>query len=96
MIIGSNERRYAWMDEGLNTFINIYASDAFNKGEYAPKRDSEYAPGGGNPADEIIPLLLDPQSPSIMTAPDAIPKNTAIRLPTISQPLAWYCCASKF
>ncbi|UOE46909.1 M1 family metallopeptidase [Mucilaginibacter sp. SMC90] len=75
MIVGSNERRYAWMDEGLNTFIDIYASDAFNKGEYAPKRDSEYAPGGGNPADEIIPSLLDPQSPSIMTAPDAIPEK---------------------
>lgn len=75
MIVGSNERRYAWMDEGLNTFIDIYASDAFNKGEYAPKRDSEYAPGGGNPADEIIPALLDPQSPSIMTAPDAIPEK---------------------
>ncbi|MFC0516577.1 M1 family metallopeptidase [Mucilaginibacter angelicae] len=75
MIVGSNERRYAWMDEGLNTFIDIYASDAFNKGEYAPKRDSEYAPGGGNPADEIIPAMLDPQSPSIMTAPDAIPEK---------------------
>lgn len=75
MIVGSNERRYGWMDEGLNTFIDIYASDAFNKGEYAPKRDSEYAPGGGNPADEIIPAMLDPQSPSIMTAPDAIPEK---------------------
>jgi hypothetical protein len=39
MIVGSDERRYGWMDEGLNTFIDIYASDAFNKGEYAPKRD---------------------------------------------------------
>jgi hypothetical protein len=75
MIVGSNERRYGWIDEGLNTFIDIYASDAFNKGEYAPKRDSEYAPDGGNPADEIIPSLLDPQSPSIMTAPDAIPEK---------------------
>jgi hypothetical protein len=75
MIVGSNERRYGWMDEGLNTFIDIYASDAFNKGEFAPKRDSEYAPGGGNPADEIIPAMLDPQSPSIMTAPDAIPEK---------------------
>lgn len=75
MIVGSNERRYGWMDEGLNTFIDIYASDAFNKGEYAPKRDSEYAPDGGNPADEIIPAMLDPQSPSIMTAPDAIPEK---------------------
>jgi hypothetical protein len=72
MIVGSNERRYAWMDEGFNTFIDVYASDAFNKGEYAPKRDGEYAPGGGDPADEIVPIIADPEAPTIMTAPDAI------------------------
>ncbi|GAA4085157.1 M1 family metallopeptidase [Mucilaginibacter panaciglaebae] len=72
MIVGSNERRFAWMDEGFNTFIDVYASDVFNKGEYAPKRDGEYAPGGGNPADEIVPIISDPEAPVIMTAPDAI------------------------
>ena len=75
MIVGSNERRYGWMDEGFNTFIDIYASDAFNNGEYAPKRDGEYAPGGGNPADEIVPTILDPDAPTIMTAADAIPEK---------------------
>ena len=34
MIVGSNERRYMWMDEGLNTFINGYSSNWFNHGEY--------------------------------------------------------------
>ncbi|MBD1394982.1 M1 family metallopeptidase [Mucilaginibacter glaciei] len=72
MIVGSNERRFAWMDEGFNTFIDVYASDVFNKGEYAPKRDSEYAENGGNPADEIIPFITDPDAPTIMTQPDAI------------------------
>ena len=33
MVVGSDERRNAWMDEGMNTFIDIYASDAFNGGE---------------------------------------------------------------
>src|SRR5213596_1834504 len=29
MTVGSNERLYAWMDEGFNTFINIYSTCAF-------------------------------------------------------------------
>ncbi|MEO9210556.1 MAG: M1 family metallopeptidase [Ginsengibacter sp.] len=72
MIVGSNERRYAWMDEGFNTFIDVYAADAFNEGEYAPKRDEEYAPGKGNPADEIIPLLKDDTAPSMMSRADML------------------------
>lgn len=72
MIVGSDERRYAWMDEGFNTFIDVYASDAFNGGEYAPKRDGEYAPGKGNPADEIIPLLKDADAPSMQVRADML------------------------
>lgn len=34
MIVGSNERLYAWMDEGFNTFLNHYSTLAFNGGEY--------------------------------------------------------------
>lgn len=75
MIVGSDERTYGWMDEGFNTFIDIYASDNFNHGEYAPKRDGEYAPGGGNPVDEILPYLNDPQAPVIFTRADAIPEK---------------------
>lgn len=29
MLVGSNERLYAWMDEGINTFMNIYSTLAF-------------------------------------------------------------------
>lgn len=72
MIVGSDERRFAWMDEGMNTFIDIYASDVINNGEFAPKRDGEYAPGGGNPADEVIPYTTDASAPVIMTSADAI------------------------
>jgi hypothetical protein len=72
MIVGSNERRDAWMDEGFNTFIDVYAQDAFNNGEYAPKRDPEYAEGGGNPVDEILPVLADDAAPAILTPADQI------------------------
>jgi hypothetical protein len=34
MIVGSDERSFMWMDEGMNTFINGYASNWFNDGEY--------------------------------------------------------------
>ncbi len=37
MIVGSNERLFAWMDEGLNTFINSLSSADFNNGEYIIK-----------------------------------------------------------
>ena len=72
MIVGSDERRYGWMDEGFNTFIDVYASDNFNNGEYAPKRDGEFAPEKGNPSEEIIPLLKDASAPSMMSRADAI------------------------
>jgi Peptidase family M1 domain len=72
MVVGFNERRNAWMDEGFNTFIDVYESDTFGNGVYGPKRDPEYAPGGGNPVDEILPILADPAAPVIMTRADAI------------------------
>jgi hypothetical protein len=33
-MMGSNERLFAWMDEGFNTFINSLSSVDFNNGEY--------------------------------------------------------------
>ncbi len=70
MLVGSDERRHAFMDEGFNTFIDVYAADNFNNGEYAPKRDGEYAPNKGNPADEIVPLTLDSTAPTMMFRAD--------------------------
>ncbi|HVS97042.1 MAG TPA: M1 family metallopeptidase [Puia sp.] len=41
MIVGSNERRFMWQDEGLNTFINEFSTRAFNNGEYYGKPNPE-------------------------------------------------------
>lgn len=63
MIVGSNERLFAWMDEGLNSFVNILSSYDFNNGEYkANPRDMQRA-GGFLTGTELEP---------IMTAPDGM------------------------
>ena len=72
MIVGFDERRHAWMDEGFNTFIDTYESDEFRGGVYGPKRDSEFAPGGGNPVAEILPILADPNAPPILSRSDTV------------------------
>ena len=75
MTVGFNERHDAWMDEGFNTFIDIFESDDYKGGIYGPKRDPEYAPKGGNPVDEILPLLADAAAPPILTRADVIPEK---------------------
>lgn len=62
MIVGSNERKYMWMDEGFNTFINAWASDHFNNGEYADT--AKQAPGMAN----FMKRSHDP----LMTPPEAM------------------------
>jgi hypothetical protein len=51
----------------------MFKSDAFDGGVYGPKRDQEFAPGDGAPADQIAALIADPNAPSIMTRADSIP-----------------------
>lgn len=71
MIVGSNERKYAWMDEGFNTFINTLAEDAFNKGEYAENRQI-------NPTGMSMAFFND-NAQSIYTVPDVVkPRNLGI------------------
>lgn len=65
MIVGSNERRNAFMDEGFNTFIDIDESATFERGKYGPKRDSEYS-AGGEPPDMILKVLDNPAAPTIL------------------------------
>lgn len=62
MIVGSNERKYGWMDEGFNTFINGISSKNFNNGEYAERPANLNAIGKqviGNPKFENIMQMPD-------------------------------------
>lgn len=71
MIVGSNERLFAWMDEGFNTFINSISAVDFNNGEYkSTKRDKHRS------ADR----MTAPELETVMTAPDNMKENNTATL----------------
>ncbi|MGC9198243.1 MAG: M1 family metallopeptidase [Acidobacteriaceae bacterium] len=70
MLVGSNERRHAFMDEGFNTFIDIDESASYAHGKFGPKRDSEYS-AGGEPPDMILKVLDNPDAPTLMALADS-------------------------
>ena len=67
MIVGSNERLYAWMDEGFNTFINGLASADFNNGEYRQGKADMHALGK---------VLTNPGFEPVMSSPDNMKENS--------------------
>ncbi len=63
MIVGSNERRYGWMDEGFNTFINMISSSEFNKGEFGQADINGHA---------AALALTDDNAEKVMLTPDGM------------------------
>ena len=62
MIVGSNERLFAWMDEGFNTFINSLASKDFNGGEYNPRTMDMHNLGNIITNDAFEPVMSSPDN----------------------------------
>ena len=65
MIVGSNERKYPWMDEGFNTFINGVDSKVFNNGEFDEKQDIQ----------RMANYMFNPKADAIMTIPEVTQQN---------------------
>ncbi|HUB61798.1 MAG TPA: M1 family metallopeptidase [Puia sp.] len=61
MVVGSNERRFMWMDEGFNTFINEFSTREFNHGEYYR-----------NPRPEFMYRSFERDKDPLMTPPEAM------------------------
>jgi hypothetical protein len=60
MVVGSNERLYAWMDEGFNTFINTYSARVFYHDTTGPGASgidqfAQFAARGRDQAPSILP-----------------------------------------
>ena len=65
MIVGSNERKYAWMDEGFNTFINDFSTQHFNNGEFKHS-------GFFNDPTLTVRATFDDKMDPLQTEPDVI------------------------
>ncbi|MCB9844849.1 MAG: M1 family metallopeptidase [Phycisphaeraceae bacterium] len=61
MVVNTDERRYAWMDEGFNTFINIYSQ--------MERYDEDGPSGRGNPRGTARTMSRPGLQP-MMTPPD--------------------------
>ncbi|MDP4131538.1 MAG: M1 family metallopeptidase [Bacteroidota bacterium] len=69
MIVGSNERKYPWMDEGFNTFINSVADKNFNHSEfYEPPHNRSRATRFFQPYSEGIMTIPDVTNPRYLAA----------------------------
>ncbi len=62
MMVQNNERRYAWLDEGLNSFICYYGEK-----EKYPERKARRGEGR-----DIVHYMLSPEHQPLMTHPHAI------------------------
>ena len=61
MIVNSDERSWAWMDEGLNTYIQTLAELEWSE-QYEPKRGEPYKIADYMKRDDDLPIMTDADS----------------------------------
>lgn len=66
MIVGSNERKYVWLDEGLNMLLNHYSTMNFNGGEY---------PSVLSQSRRFVSWLTSDRREAVMTYPEVVGRN---------------------
>ena len=78
MIVASDERKWTWMDEGLNTFLQMYGEKDYAKTYcntyFTQTSDCSY-PSARGPAEGIVDYMKDPDQVPIMTESDLIHKD---------------------
>jgi peptidase M1-like protein len=62
MIVASDERKWTWMDEGINSFLQYYAEK-----DWDPAYPSQRGPGKN-----LVPYMKDPDQVPLMTESDYI------------------------
>lgn len=79
MIIASDERKWTWMDEGLNTFLQYYAeqryAEKFNGTDIWTQTTDGTYPSRRGPAPLIVDYMKNPAQVPIMTESDLIQNN---------------------
>ena len=62
MIVGSNERLFAWMDEGFNYFINTISAADYNSGEYKKKVADMHSVAEKYTNSNLEPIMSSPDN----------------------------------
>lgn len=62
MMVGSNEKLHAWMDEGFNTFINTINTAEFNKGEYKEEKQNLHLMADVLTSPNLEPVYATPET----------------------------------
>ncbi len=79
MIVASDERKWTWMDEGLNTFLQYYAEQDYASKWAGTEIGKQFAdgtyPSRRGPARNIVNYMRDPDQVPLMTHSDLIHKD---------------------